>query len=402
MGFKNKSISTQDSGLFLTLSHLFSEGKISVGRVKSIILNENHPRFKELGEWNGLGTIEFDSVNNPSTIENIYPTAKPLSANIKNYPLINEIIYLISLPDNNLNSFTNSQTSYYMGVTSLWNHPHHNAYPENPNILAPSQDKDYKQIEAGSIRQVTDNSTEIFLGETFKEKTNIHPLLPFEGDFIEEGRWGNSIRLGSTVNVKSNDWSSVGTNGNPITIIRNGQGKQSEEGWIPVSEKINNDNSSIYLTNGQKIPISVASSNYNSYINAPIAPDNFVGDQIILSSGRLLFNAKEDHILLTAKKSVGINTEESFNVDTKNTIINSKKILLGSKTATEPLLLGDTTINLLSELVDQLTKLTTALVTVTPTGGPAVSAAASQLIPYLIGLKIKLETTTKSKISKTI
>ena len=31
----------------------------NVGRVVSIVLDEAHPRFKELGEWNGLGTIEY-------------------------------------------------------------------------------------------------------------------------------------------------------------------------------------------------------------------------------------------------------------------------------------------------------------------------------------------------------
>ena len=28
-------------------------------RIKSIILDSTHPRFKELGEWNSLGAIEY-------------------------------------------------------------------------------------------------------------------------------------------------------------------------------------------------------------------------------------------------------------------------------------------------------------------------------------------------------
>jgi hypothetical protein len=65
--------------------------------------------------------------------------------------------------------------------------------------LPPSQQKDYQQVEGGSVRRVTDGSTEINLGSTFQEKTNIYPLLSYEGDYIMEGRWGNSIRFGSTV-----------------------------------------------------------------------------------------------------------------------------------------------------------------------------------------------------------
>ena len=72
------------------------------------------------------------------------------------------------------------------------------------------------------------------------------------------------------------------------------------------------------------------------------------------------------------------------------------------KNATEPLLKGDTTIELLSQLVTQLTNLTTLLQLITPIGGPGVSQGASALIPFLQTLKVQLETTTKSKVSKTL
>ena len=76
-------------GQFLSVLGLSS--LITPVRVKSIILNESHPRFKELGEWNGLGIIEFDFVTKPSDSKNQFPIAKPLLSNIKNFPLINEI-----------------------------------------------------------------------------------------------------------------------------------------------------------------------------------------------------------------------------------------------------------------------------------------------------------------------
>ncbi len=58
-----------------------------------------------------------------------------------------------------------------------------------------------------------------------------------------------------------------GTNGDPILIIRNGQGTQNEEGWVPTVEDINNDESSIYATSTQKIPLKASSTNYFSYKN---------------------------------------------------------------------------------------------------------------------------------------
>ena len=385
---------------FNVLSRLGLNGLISTVRVISIVLDKTHPRFKELGEWNGLGTIEYDMVDSPTPPKNLYPTAKPLDSSFKNYPLVNEIVYILNLPNTNIGEFSSSKISYYVNTVSIWNHPHHNAFPQNSNILPESQQKDYIETQAGSVRRVTDQSTEIFLGRTFVERENIHPLLLFEGDKLLEGRWGNSIRFGSTVKNTPNTWSTTGTNGDPITIIRNGQGNQTDEGWVPTIEDINNDDSSVYFTSTQKVPLEAASTSYNSYSsNPPTTPNQYSGKQIILNSGRLVFNTTEDHLLLSSKKSVNINAISGFNVDSPQSVIQSNSVLLGGVNAVEPLLKGDTTIALLSQLIDQLSLLSTAL-TATPV--PQVTAAASQFVTYLAGLKVQLETTTKSNISKTL
>jgi hypothetical protein len=92
--------------------------------------------------------------------------------------------------------------------------------------------------------------------------------------------------LGSTVPNTPNNWSSTGQSGDPIVIIRNGQGIQTQEGWIPTVEDINNDESSIYFTSTQKIPLRASSINYFSYKNnKPESPEQFAGKQIILNSG---------------------------------------------------------------------------------------------------------------------
>ena len=393
------SLTTSNINKQAPLNGLQLDSLIQAARVKSIILDENHPRFSELGEWNGLGAIEFEYVNNPADSPS-YPVAFPFNANNKNFPLINEIVYLLALPDTSIGDFTSGTRNYYIDVVSIWNHPHHNAFPSQPGNLPNSQQKDYVETSAGSVRRVTDQSTEINLGKTFTERSNIHPLLPFEGDKIMEGRWGNSIRLGSTV-PNQNLWSSTGESGDPILILRNGQGNQSEEGWIPVTENINNDNSSIYLTSTQQIPVEINNEDYSSYTSSPEGINQYTGKQIILNSGRIVFNSNDDHVLVNSNKSFGINAS-SFNVDSPTSIIQSNKVYLGSKDATEPILKGDTTINLLSQLVEQLINLNTALKTVTPTGGPAVAPAALTLDPLLRKIKTQLETTTKSKVSKTL
>lgn len=377
-------------------------------RVKSIILTDSHPRFKELGEWNGLGAIEYQLVSNPKeATSGDYSIAYPLYPNTKNYPLINEIVFLISLPSTGIGLTYNATRSYYVSVVSLWNHPHHNAYPENPNTPPPSQIKDYPQTEVGSVRRVTDQSTEIFLGQTFKERSNIHPLLPFEGDIIQEGRWGNSIRFSSTVRDK-NTWSLTGTNGDPIIILRNGQPlNSSNEGWIPITEDINKDLSSIYSTSTQKIPLDASSISYVSYkSDSPTNPKEYKDNpQIILNSGRLVFNTTQDHILLSSKKTINLNAITSINIDAPDTIIQSTNVYLGSKDATEPVLLGDTTVTLLKTLVQNLQSfmlICSTLVSTSP-GTPLgpLNAVSSQLITTLNQIDTNLDN-TKSKYVKTV
>ena len=349
---------------FSTFTDLGLNSLIIAGRVISIVLDESHPRFGEFGEWNGLGTIEFDLVDSPTPANQLYPTARPLDPSVKSLPLINEIVYILALPNTNIGEFASTKTNYYINTIGIWNHPHHNAFPQNSNILPPSQQKDYVQTELGSVRRVTDQSTEIFLGRTFVERGNIHPLLPFEGDKIIEGRWGNSIRLASTVKNTPNTWSSIGENGDPITIIRNGQGNQTDEGWIPTIEDINNDDTSIYFTSTQKIPLEASSINdYFSYkSNPPIQPNEYAGRQIILNSGRLVFNTTEDHLLLSSIKSINLNAVESINFDTIGPVVlQAGEVYLGSKSATESVLLGNSTIDLLRTLLIQLADLTNTL-----------------------------------------
>ena len=402
----NNNLNANSNNGFNVANAISQANLIRAVRVLSIVLDETHPRFKELGEWNALGIVEYEDVINPLPSPSLQ-TARPLTGNFKNLPLVNEIVYLIGLPNTDIASISSNSTEYYINIVSLWNHPHHNAFPTSPNSLPPTQQKDYIQTQAGNVRRVTDQSTEIFLGKTFIERSNIHPLLPFEGDMLYEGRWGNSIRIGSTVKDTPNNWSTVGTNGDPILIIRNGQGVQTEEGWVPTVEDINNDDSSIYVASTQKIPLKASSTIYDSYRTAPTAPDQYSGKQVILNSGRLVFNTTQDHLLLSSNQTIGFNAVSGFNFDTKgNFVIGSPSIKLGSKNATEPLLLGNKTTALLSKLVINLKAWMTVaspLFASTPGGVAGLPTITSQLVSILSELETNLnQGTIKSKNNFTV
>lgn len=86
----------------------------------------------------------------------------------------------------------------------------------------------------------------------------------------------------------------------------------------------------------------------------PELPSQYKGQQIILSSGRILFNAKSDSIMLSSNKAISLSTKGTFNIDSDDySIINSPKIYLGLQASSEkePLLLGTKTNNLLKDLI---------------------------------------------------
>jgi hypothetical protein len=367
------------SGNSQVLDSLRLSKLVATGRVLSVVLDESHPRYKELGGPKAIGAVEIidvagGSADYSTTNQNQnYTVAYPLFPGTKNYPLVNEVIYLISQPSKKIQDKTTAFSLYYISVVNLWNHPHHNAIPYSAGSSIPQNSKNYQDTAAGSTNKLTDSSGTIKFGEYFKERQNINPLKPFEGDYIIEGRFSNTIRLGSTGGTSP--WSSVGEQGSPIMILRNGQGETYPNAWQLITEDIDNDASSIYLTSNQKINLTPSSNNsYLSYGNSkPEQANTFTGNQIIISSGRLFFNSQNDHILLSSAKSINLNARSSINFDTtEDVVIQAGKVKLGSQLATEPVLLGDTTVVQLQEMLDILKDLLLAASTSANGGGPIV------------------------------
>jgi len=391
-----------------------SQGAANVfsGRVIATMLDDqtHSKEFKEFGEWSSIGCIFFDKLNqpNPNTQFTTDSFARPLFPNQSIVPLENEIVYIMALPNSDVQGNVNEVSYYYFQPINIWNSVHHNAIPDPilGNLLPPSQQQDYEQTSTGAVRRVTDGGTEIDLGDTFSEKLSIRNLLPYEGDNIFQGRWGNTLRFGSTVTSPkiSNPWSRTGEDGDPIIILKNGQHQESTDPWVPQVEDINTDKSSIYLTSTQAIPIEVASKSYDSYFQKPTSTDKFAEEQIILNSGRLLFNAKSDSILFSAEQTINLNTKKSINIDSPETIVKSNKILLGDKYASEPVILGDKFLADFKNLCDKIVSLSGALQTPIGAGppfvlNPAIPIPAVQ-VQQAAQKCIGAIETYKSKISK--
>lgn len=90
----------------------------------------------------------------------------------------------------------------------------------------------------------------------------------------------------------------------------------------------------------------------------------YLGNQAIISSGRVVHHSYDDFIFLFGKKGVSISSPATFTVDAnERTILASPKIELGyqAELRGEPVLLGKTTVVQLGFLLDAIIEMSQAL-----------------------------------------
>lgn len=152
----------------------------------------------------------------------------------------------------------------------------------------------------------------------------------------------------------------------------------------------------------------------------PDAPGTYQGKQVIINSDRLLFNAKNDSILLFSDKAIGFSTNGSFHFDTSTSnenkfVVNSPNIYLGlnddGNFPTEPAVLGNKTEETLEEILEIIEDLLEGICTKitfitgvpgTPTGpNPANIAVMNSTLISIANLKSRLKD-IKSKNTKLV
>jgi hypothetical protein len=259
-------------GIFDTYEHDFGKATghyYIIGRVKKIVLGayltDSTPN-PDYDSERDLGAIYFEALySNKSGYTgdgNYSKPAYPMFGFLRQYPNVGEIVLIFPGPSPDLNDNIQNQDLWYLPSFAVWNSVHHNVFP-NMNEYSSYLKNVSKDGFTGPIKP---EMPKIPQGYTFQEiDAGIRSLRPFEGDTILQGRWGQSVRMGSTVSElkKTNSWSSGkdkdgnSTDGKPITIILNQQRKlnTAEETSPVIVEDINRDGSAIYLTAGQIINI---------------------------------------------------------------------------------------------------------------------------------------------------
>lgn len=297
--------------------------------------------------------------------------ARPSNMSSKQIPLIGEIVLIYKTVNDHTNSKNYREGWYYLSSISVQSTINENRLP---GISGRSTDEAIDQIPPGL---------------TFKSKS-VSPLQPYEGDTIHEGRWGQSIRLGSSIASypttgfekpqtsngyyhKQAPWFTPGQYaGDPIIVISNGRKTLPKKEFVV--ENAEQDASSLYLTSTQYLDTLTLSKDLTVHTNS------FVGSQFVGVADRIILRAKRDVAVIDSQEGIVLNTPGD--------------IYIGGEDASEPLSHG-----LILQQILQLLVQAVAAGATGPGGAPCVTNAAallgqiSDLLPDLNSTKYKITKT---------
>ena len=298
---------------------------VQYARVVDVIVDSNHPRYSEFERSLGLYGIIYRPLGGPAIEDKdaLKFFAYRSNSTFTKIPLIGEIVEIYRAPSEFIDaSFGGSKKVYYRSIVEIWNLPHLNLFPD--------------------VYQDEQNQTNPDPGFDFVDRDDLLPLQIFPGDVTIEGRYGQSIRFSGTSH-RDNIYTDGSNNGKAFTIFRNGQGVEGKPGVTGV-EDINRDATSIYLMSDHSVPLEQANYKRLSYDDSPDEAHVYKGKQLIINSGRIFLNAKEESILLSGTESVGLNAR-TINLDGEDYLaLDADKIYLGEKARRtnrkEPVVLG--------------------------------------------------------------
>jgi len=327
------------------MAEVISKTKASPGDTYKRNENVEYDRDKTNGA-DMLFAIDVQySLNKENYIE---LNVKPASANIKQIPIVGENVLIYQSIDHTSRTTEDNPQWYYI--------PNPIAIPSNlnTNILPTVRD-------------------EVKLDEKFIER-EVSPLQPYRGDLMLEGRYGNSIRFGSTVDYQD-DYSVIGNwrdgeNGDPILIISNGRPYKPDKHFV--TEDVSKDDSSLYLTSTQTLSTLKLSKTLTKF-------GTFRGSQFVGVADRAILRAKTEAAVIDADEAVILNTPGD--------------VLIGGDDAAVPIPQGDVLLEIIMHLINAIgSGVLVAGLPGTPIGVADLTSATNKLI-QLNSKKYKIKKT---------
>lgn len=380
--------------------------KSDVGVVIEVVLDDENTSLPTFAGINSettdihtgkIGGVKVRLLSNTESNDADIKIVYPLDDTIKTLPLLGEEVNITTIGGKKY--YTRLQTSQYVNISNEGTVKYDEAYGSG-NSAGNSDSYSTSNTTGMSSRDTSGESKQY--GDYFEKDDKIHRLKLYEGDTILESRFGQSIRF-SGYNNDDNTFS-------PSIIIRNRESDPSRESQGVYSsqkkgglteEDLNRDGSIIAMGSRDKqfdfIPGTVDDKGTSDFDTTPDtfkeypSADELIGDQVLISSGRLIFSSKTSEMIFYSKGNYGFISDKGMSIDNAlgidvtvgdninfNMTDNDFSILSGQGRinlgdgAEEQMVRGNELVSILNELLTELASETHP----TPAGpsGPPVNA----------------------------
>jgi hypothetical protein len=278
--------------------------------IVDVVVNDKHDQYSPDGY--NVGAVQFRfKTTNVYRPQGVLSWALPLDSNINEYPLLSEVVLVF----NSMNRFYYTRklnTSSRVTSQALFGLNEE----LSPSISPEEKSKMYNRSVATPVKEDAGKNK---LGKYFEDKATVFRLRHDEGDILFEGRSGQSIRLGAAWKTGTNFVSTTEDQA-PNLLLRVGPDttqKPSVKGpYGLVTENINLDKSSVWMVTDQIVPLTL-STHKSKVHKASISdfPTRLDGNQIVITTDRLVFNTKTDRIMGHSALGIHWTTIKDFTVD---------------------------------------------------------------------------------------
>jgi hypothetical protein len=347
------------------------------GRVTEVILasqtNEGGLGIKAI---NSIRYSPMENTNIASDeVDKGTQIAYPLGSDFFTIPIVGEVVRIIDVPSPSINTLTTTRDKYYTRIVNYWNTPKDGLFFDTS-----------KNIEFSNLHN----------------SINVNPIKTSIGDTIVQGRYGQVMRF-----TQEQD------SGKPRIHLSTGRPFEA-----PATNQVELDlhkaQSGIdFITDGlSKLETIKIFQNSHRSSEKPKTSNTYKGEQILVNTGRLVLNSKNDSTLISAKESISLSANTLNQEAGKEICLDAPKIYLGQKallsSSPEPILLGDKVESYLKTVMDELIGIMDSLSTAATAGGeplPLLNKKGREVSIVLRSLRNKLNpggtSTLKSKKSFT-
>jgi hypothetical protein len=347
------------------------------GRVTEVILasqtNEGGLGIKAI---NSIRYSPMENTNIASDeVDKGTQIAYPLGSDFFTIPIVGEVVRIIDVPSPSINTLTTTRDKYYTRIVNYWNTPKDGLFFDTS-----------KNIEFSNLHN----------------SINVNPIKTSIGDTIVQGRYGQVMRF-----TQEQD------SGKPRIHLSTGRPFEA-----PATNQVELDlhkaQSGIdFITDGlSKLETIKIFQNSHRSSEKPKTSNTYKGEQILVNTGRLVLNSKNDSTLISAKESISLSANTLNQEAGKEICFDAPKIYLGQKallsSSPEPILLGDKVESYLKTVMDELIGIMDSLSTAATAGGeplPLLNKKGREVSIVLRSLRNKLNpggtSTLKSKKSFT-